>query len=416
MISFPAARSLSLAIRFRLGVAAVLLAAADCPAQNDGAAPAAEPAGDDLPLPVWTHEEWRRLAVEAAPPLLNDLLPGLGEGQDPSVPGAGPALIPRYPDGPPAVFGDSLESFRNGLSLFLPEGLMPPRREPDAPAANKPTPAIHLRDVTPEFLAAATDWPGNDPLIDPGAELPETQAEDLRRFLGYHAEESRIPIIVLLLARDEKLPDDAPLDRLAQGSLAARRAALLVYPLGEPWRARFFLPRDAHQTVSTTYLTRLMEACIAEAEAVSQPESQLHEFVVQLSIRVFWLQKELARSQPPGSTPAGDAPAQPLAEVGPQPNPPPATVPTPAPAAMAGPLANFDLGFDLVLPPASLATIAILLGVLLAIAGRRLVRGIKKTRKDRRHRQVWLLPEQDTEPRLGGAFCGGAGAWSNWKQ
>lgn len=389
-------------------LAAGTLLAAPAPAAASSEEPAPSPAPvEELPLPVWTREEWRQVTLEAAPPLSGGLLPGLGEGPSGVEPeGPGPVLAPRYPDGPPA-FADSLESFRNGLSLFLPEGLSPALPEPALSPQRGPTPVIQLRDVTPEFLAAAASWPGDDPLIDPGAELGETPAEDLRRFLAYHAEESRIPILVLLLAGNEKLPPAAPLETVAGGLAGTRRAALLVYPLGEPWRARLFLPRAAHQAVSTAYLTRLMEACLASAATTSQPDSQLHEFVVQLSIRLFWLEKELAKNHPSALAPkADDEPAQPLAEVGPE------TPLAPLPVEVAPPALALG-GFEL--PPASIATIAALLGVLLAVAVRRLVRGAKKAAKDRRHRHIWTLPEQGADPRLGGAFCGGAGAWGRWK-
>jgi hypothetical protein len=263
---------------------------------------------------------------------------------------------------------------------------------------------IHLKDVTPEFLASAEAWLGEDPLIDPTAELAETQAEDLRRFLGYHAEKSHIPIVVLVLPKDEKLPATTSLDTIAQGSLSARRAALLVYPIGEPWRARLFLPHSAHEAVSTTYLTRLVEACLAQADTASTPEDQLHEYVVQLSIRLFWLQKELNKSNASSKAFADTAQTPSLAEVGPNtPTPPAATPPSPS-------FPQF-----LQLPTASVVTIAILLGFILAVAARRLVRLAKTSATQRRHRQIWTLPESETTPRLGGAFCGGSGAWGTWK-
>ncbi len=361
---------------------------------------------DELPLPVWTSEEWRRLSLEAAPPLLGGLLPGLGEGAPLPPQGTNNLLLaPRYPDAPPTVMEDRLNSLRDGLSLFLPEGLPAVGPAEQTLARQGPTPEMQIVEVTPEFLAAAAGWPAEDLLIDPGAELPETQAEDLRRFLGYHAEESRLPIRVLLLARDEKLPARASLgtlEGLGGGSVVNRRAVLLVYPLGEPWRARLFLPSAAHQAVSAAYLTRLFAACLSAAAAASQPESQLHEFVVQLSIRLFWLEKELVRSQPAALAPlTAGAPLPPLSEVG-------ADTAPPAPAAAAGQPV-------FALPPASIAVIALMLGILLSIAVRRLVRGAKKAARERRHLLVWNLPEQEADPRLGGAFCGGGGAWGSWK-
>jgi hypothetical protein len=216
--------------------------------------------------------------------------------------------------------------------------------------------------------------------------------------------------VVLLLARDEKLPATASLDLIAQGSLSVRRAALLAYPVGEPWRARLFLPRSAHESVSTAFLTRLVEACLTQAATTSTPEDQLHEYVVQLSIRLFWLQKELAKSRTSSQAFADTAQTPTLAEVGPSLE----TQPVLAASAASG-AASLTQNHILQLPTASFVAIAILLGFLLAIATRRLYRIAKKSAAQRRHRQVWTLPDPETVPRLGGAFCGGSGAWGSWK-
>ena len=394
----------TLLIRTRL--LAAVAALSPCVGAQDDAAPTGFTEAD-LPLPMWSQEEWQSLARESAPAPLGGLLPGLGEDAALGLSGQDPALSPKYADAPPTIFPSGQLSLRDGLSLFLPDGLpaVNPASSPPQPEQPRPTPLINLRDATPEFLSAAEAWPGDDPLIDPGSELAETQAEDLRRFLGYHAEESGIPIVVLLLARDEKLPASASLDVIAQGSLSIRRAALLVYPIGEPWRARLFLPRAAHEAVSSAYLTRLVEACLTQAAQTSTPEDQLHDYVVQLSIRLFWLQKELAKSRTSSVAFADTEQTPPLAEVG------PGLEQLPNHEATDSVPADHILH----LPAASFVTIALLLGFLLAVTGRRLYRVAKTAAIQRRHRQSWTLPDPDTTPRLEGAFCGGAGAWGSWK-
>lgn len=393
---------------FRIRLVATVLALSPCLSSGDEPPPTGFTEAD-LPLPMWSQEEWQTLARESAPAPLGGLLPSLGENATLGLSSLGPTLSPKYADAPPPIFPDGQVSLRDGLSLFLPEGLpsVSPPIASHPSQQSHPTPIIHLKDTTPEFLAAADAWPGDDPLIDPSTELAETQSEDLRRFLGFHAEESGIPIVVLLLAKDEKLPPTASLDLIAQGSLSARRAALLAYPMGEPWRARLFLPRAAHEAVSTAYLTRLVEACLNQASQSSTPEDQLHEYVVQLSIRLFWLQKELAKSRTSSVAFADTAQTPPLAEVGPGLDQLPPVPETAAPSA--------SLPHILRLPAASFIIIAILLGFLLAVTFRRLYRVAKTTAAQRRHRQSWTLPDPETTPRLEGAFCGGAGAWGSWK-
>lgn len=372
-------------------------------ASTDGPEPTFSEA--DLPLPVWDPQEWQRLAKESSPAALGGLVPTLGEEISLGPLPLGSDISPKYADGPPPLFSESEQALRAGLSLFLPEGITfqaPPRHED---STHLPTPLHQLRDVTPEFLRAAQAWSSEDPLIDPNNALAETPAEDLRRFLGYHSEQADIPITVLLLEANEKLPAAVEMESLAQGTLSSRRVALLVYPLGEPWRTRLFLPGAAHQAVSASFLTRMLEACLAEANRTSLPEDQLHDYIVQLSIRLFWLQKELAKSQPSRLAFADAAQTPPLAEVGTEVSPP-------AAASIESGTASSHF---LHLPPASFITIAVLLGFLLAVAARRVIRSAKASIKKRHHTRVWTLPDKETPQRLGGAFCGGSGAWSTWR-
>jgi len=382
-------------------VSSLLVSVASLTASTDTSEPSFAEA--DLPLPVWDQQEWQRLARESSPAVLGGLVPTLGEDALLGNPPLGPSLSPKYPDAPPPLFGESDQALRAGLSLFLPEGMSfhpPPRKEQ---SAHRPTPLHQLRDVTPEFLSAVQAWPGDDPLIDPNQALAETPAEDLRRFLGFHSEQADIPITALILEPNEKLPTDVELASFAQGSLSRRRAALLIYPLSEPWRARLFLPGAAHQAVSASFLSRMLEACLAEANRTSLPEDQIHDYVVQLSIRLFWLQKELAKSTPSSLAFADPKQTPPLAEVG---NDSP---PLPSPPSDASPAHTLHL------PPASFITIALLLGFLLAVTGRRIVRSARANLNKRHHTRIWTLPDKETPPRLGGAFCGGSGAWGSWK-
>jgi hypothetical protein len=379
-----------------LSVALLVGASGSAAAESSGAE-------TDLPLPVWEPDEWQRLAKESSPASLGGLVPTLGEDLSLDTLPLGPALSPKYLDGPPAVFQESDPASRAGLSLFLPDGISLRATVPEVSDHPRPTPLHQLRDVTPEFLAAVEAWPSDDPLIDPDHVLSETPAEDIRRFLGYHAEQADIPITVLVLNTQEKLPSVVALERFVQGSLSRRRAALLVYPVAEPWRARLFLPRAAHEAVSATFLSRMLEACLSEANRTTLPDDQLHEYVVQLSIRLFWLQKELSKSQPSSQAFADHAQTPPLAEVGGM---------TPADVL---PAEQFHAGHLLHLPPASFITIAILLGFLLAVTARRILRSATVSARKRQHTRIWTLPDKETPQRLGGAFCGGSGAWGSWK-
>jgi hypothetical protein len=313
---------------------------------------------------------------------------------------------------------------RDGLSLFLPEAveelLVSPAPTPLITPTGEPgttTAAMQIREPTPETLATIQQWPHQDPLIDPEHHLSETPAESLRRFLSYHAENAVVPITVLVLAKDEKWPASQPVSSIAGGSISAGRGALLIYPIGEPWRSRLFLPQQAQQTVSTEFLQRLSESCLKQALKATLDEDQLEEYLVELSIRLFWLEKHLpatatqrqkSKQTPFPHTPPLTSPEPPghgLAEVALSPELPGTMQPTTTQAPPTKQQLSKWIGYG--------SVILLLIASLLT-----LLRSWKKLRLKRRHRklhqQIWLLPEQETHPRLGGTFCGGAGAWGSW--
>jgi hypothetical protein len=389
----------------QVGHHAALLTAAVClplatPQWSTVRAQGSEP---ELPLPSWAEGQWQPAGEDGPGALFSELLPVPEELATANAGGGFLGSDPwLMPDG-------SFPTFRGGLDLFLPQtGGARALLQPSAPRA--PTPTMKLVKPTAEWVKLAVAWPREDWIIDPGGELAETPAEDLRRFLDYHAANARVPVTVAILAGDERWPEDLAPSSLAGGAVAARQGALLLYPLGEPWRARLFLPQTARDSVSPEFLDRMIDAALEQALRSSEPEDQLHEYLVQLSIRLFWMEPFL----PPGfglsngvaanaaANQIAEPPAEELTEVGTA-----ALLPLPVAAAAAH------------LPPlARVATIVSLAALGGALVVALTLRGWKKwrlRRRERRHLHIWTLPEPGANSRLGGAFAGGAGGWAKWK-
>ncbi|MCB1224743.1 MAG: hypothetical protein KDK99_02920 [Verrucomicrobiales bacterium] len=354
----------------------------------------------DLTLPEWDASEWRQQAIEAAPPLAGGLLPSLGEAA------AAPATVNdelqlRFQDAPPQF---DIEA----LSAQLSDGRAIPwfAAVDDAPAAasatqSEPALAIELRDLTPEAVETILQWPKNDPLVDPTAELSEMEADELRRFLGYHATQARLPLRAIVTGKNHQLKDPAALTAITSAEtnqLGGKPAALLIYPMGEPWRARLFLPPTALHAVSQPFLREAVEDCVAAARRTTRVESQLHDYLVQLSVRLFWIEKHL----PPVVQSASPEPieiAPPLAEVG-SGDERPATV------------TFVPWNFLVTQWRTALAWVIGLLAAAGILMWAISVRRRSRARHLRTH--VWMLPEVDSTPRLGGAFSGGAGFQTSW--
>jgi hypothetical protein len=339
-----------------------------------------------LPLPRWTEQEltaFQQSLHSANGPGI--LLPEAG-GQ---VTDIHELLNTPIPSGPRldhlfnAQDGELSPRLRpENMRLFLPESILGLPTQGQVNNERMPTPLSSLKQVTAEFLATCEQALPTDYLIDPDLLVPEMPHHDMERFLEFHARDARIKLHVLIIPHDCKLPGGAELEKIASGSLLQTEACLLVYPLAEPWRARLFVSQTVHDQTSAEFLTETVQACLREALQSSDSHDQLHRYAVHLSTRLFWLQKALGVA-------AGNvaAEAQTLAEISLE------TANQPAPNAIS--------------------ILAIVLwcmagGLMILITGIA-IRSFQIYRRLRRQNRVWILPEPETVPRLGGAFTGGGG-------
>lgn len=352
-------------------------------------APYVRSQGDNefLPLPQWAPNE------ELAP-LLGGLLP-----QDPQMLQAGPSeaadlknIGPRLQSGPPQVYPDPPSGLQIGdMGLFLPESLLAANGSASAPL-RPPTPTIALEPLPSEVLDAANHSPQDQFLIDPLSLIPEMPRSSLERFLEFHDRDARITTFVILMDRHHKLPENVDWNRLSAGRFSSGDACLVAYPLGEPWRARVFLSRKVHEAASHRYLTEMAADCVNDALQVSEPHDQLHRFVVRLSTRLFWLEKIMP---PTTASSPGTSELQEVADS------------SPDLSSTWVKAATLWLSTHLVHVGAGTALALLGLGITWGIRRRRAASLDPTT--------VYLLPEPTIEPRLGGAFSGGAGASSSFK-
>lgn len=340
-----------------------------------------------LPLPRWSEQELK--TFRNSPPLANS--PGVLLPNNNGTPADINELIQA-----PLSSGPRLDHFFKNSELsprlraedmrfFLPESILGLPTQDQPSPVQAPTPLTALRDVSPEFLAACMQSLPREYLIDPDQFVPEIQHHDMMRLLEFHAQDARIKLYVLMIDHDQKLPEGAELDKIASGSLLHADACLLVYPLGEPWRTRLFVSSTIHNQISTDFLRETIQACLQESLQTSNVHDQLRLYTIQLSTRLFWLQRALKAS--PQSKPAS---GQALAELSPQ------VKATAVPSS-----SSFNFSGIMTWSTASLA--------LLGLAGFS-VRRLRQHLRLKRQRCVWMLPEPETVPRLGGAFTGGGGS------
>ena len=358
--------------------ALLFIFAASLQAQDDPAS------GEILPLPRWSKEELQSFRDNmgglnttsvlppgsSAPTDINELL------LNPVT--SGPRLDHHFNHFESQI---SPRLQPEGMRFFLPESILASPDNRQMVSKSGPTPLSSLHQVTPEFLSSASLALPGEYLIDPNQLLSEMHQQEMVRFLEFHARDARIRLYVMVIPHDRRISDDTSLDAVASGALLKNDSCLLVFPLGEPWRARLFVSKGIHDQTSSAFLDETLQACLREAFQSSEEHDQLKRYAVHLSTRLFWLQKALGGR---ASTAGNSELAEVLAEK--------TSDPGVTSASMSVRVAW---------------TIFVALLVMGFIGS--LALWFRHYRKTKHRDRVWILAEPETLPRLGGAFTGGGG-------
>ena len=149
-------------------------------------------------------------------------------------------------------------------------------------------------DVRPIFADAPEDF-----LVDAGELLsPEVAAERLE-FLRHHAEDSVIALYVYVLDPTWRVPVDVDPGRFFSGM----DAAVVFYTMGEPPLAGLYLPAHLAEQISDAEQRRALQSSVMQAVAKVDAEEQLEAFLVQMSIRLYWMERMMADTVPMVETP-----------------------------------------------------------------------------------------------------------------
>ncbi|MGJ8696165.1 MAG: hypothetical protein ACSHYF_07590 [Verrucomicrobiaceae bacterium] len=132
-------------------------------------------------------------------------------------------------------------------------------------------------------------------LIDPQNLLTPQESRDRQGFLSYHAKDSKLDIYFYLFDAKQELPEGESVEKVMATQMKGKSpSAVVFYFLGMPERTMIaYSPEVVRATSSEdrrNALIRSVEEALDRSEAVAQIES----FSVQLSIRLYWMEKGLA--------------------------------------------------------------------------------------------------------------------------
>ena len=236
---------------------------------------------------------------------------------------------------------------------------------------------VPLVEVAEKFLPAYFAEHPKNFLVDPQNLLSPADYRDRLGFLNYHAADSTIDLYVYVFGGDQEIPSNVRQEELMERLFSGGRpAAVVYYYLGAPQRSVVFLSPSIVEAIPAAEQRRALESSVMQAFERSKPPEQIEKFLVQMSIRIYWMERLLAGEPLPVAEPI----SRPL---------------NPVVAKSAKFIWLREIAMRSALPA------AVLLGSLLvAIAFNCWLR----------LRGRYRFPEFEVEPRLGGAHAAGVGA------
>lgn len=169
-----------------------------------------------------------------------------------------------------------------------------------------PEPEIDETAISPEFLVEYfKEVPKDDDghpvfLVDPQELLARQEFRDRESFLQYHSSESNINMHVYLFDGRQQLPEGMTIKSVYRDLYADRGPVSVVfYHLGMPDRSQIVLSSDIRAVISEDEQNRALRAAVQEAFEKSDVAYQLDNFLVELSIRLYWIERELNKAETP---------------------------------------------------------------------------------------------------------------------
>jgi hypothetical protein len=217
---------------------------------------------ESLPLPVWTKEDRSRL-------LAGELI-------------TGNAILVEDPEEIPLP--QVVEAAEEPIIETL---------EPVAPVPDY-DPVVIPRKFLPVYFSSVPDVY----LMDPQGLLSRQEAIDREGFLQYHADDSELDIRMYLFDALQQLPEPYTIQKLCQDQFSGGPLTAVVFCfLGDPTRTQIAFGGDGAAQITPYEIRKILESAKIKAMEKSDPSAQIESFIVQLSIRLYWLERERARQK-----------------------------------------------------------------------------------------------------------------------
>lgn len=147
-------------------------------------------------------------------------------------------------------------------------------------------------EIPEKFLPAYFAEHPKNFLIDPQELLSSSDYRDRLGFLNYHASDSSIDLFVYVFGRDQDIPSEVREEEMNERFFVDGRPAVIVfYYLGAPQRSMVYLSPSLTDAVSAPEQRRALASSVMQAFEKTDASEQLDAFLVQMSIRIYWMER-----------------------------------------------------------------------------------------------------------------------------
>ena len=204
------------------------------------------------------------------------------------------------PETPLPGWGDGGRTEQEVADWVAGETLLTEEQPADQPELALIEPAAgEIADVeATETSIPESFWPeyfGKRPekfLIDPQNLLGPVEYRERLAFLNYHAGDSAIDLFVYVIGGDQAIPGEVREEEMMERLFPTGRPAVVVlYFMGAPQRAMMHLSPALSDVVPAAEQRRALESSVIQALKEIEPARQIETFLVQMSIRIYWMER-----------------------------------------------------------------------------------------------------------------------------
>ena len=188
-------------------------------------------------------------------------------------------------------------------AILLTDSAVPdePERAPAEPLQVEPPKPEEIAgdfkpssDIAEKFLPAYFAERPKSFLIDPQGLLSPADYRDRLSFLNYHASDSSIDLFVYVMGGEQDIPSEVREEEMIERFFSEGRPAVVVhYYLGAPQRSVVYLSPSITDSISAAEQHRALESSVMQAFEKIRPTEQIEKFLVQMSIRIYWMERML---------------------------------------------------------------------------------------------------------------------------